>query len=247
MQTHYRPLRLNVGFLLSQTAGYSRQFDFLEEELALGSDLRIKTFTGHLLLNRTPQGIITQGDFLATLPAECARCLKDFITSVPITFEELFVYPPQNATDPLLAIGEDAHLDLEPILREFLIVNQPTRPLCRKDCLGLCPICGNNLNEEECSHPTEVEISILLPSKIRVQETSVRKTTAGVARKKIADRRLIVKTVKKKAAVKKPATGGKKAPAVKAAVKKTKTTGRKQSATRRKGTGGKRITIAKRK
>ena len=162
MHTLYRPLRLNVGFLLSQTAGYGRQFDFREESLALGSDIRVEEFTGHLQLNRTPQGIVAQGDFAAQLPAECARCLKSFSAPVSIHLEDLFVYPPQNATDPLLAVGDDAHLNLEPLMREYLLINQPTRLLCRPDCKGLCPVCGNDLNEKECHHPKEAEVHGIL-------------------------------------------------------------------------------------
>jgi uncharacterized protein len=155
MPGHYRPLRLNVGFLLSQNAGYTRAFDFQEAQLSLGSDLQVDSFEGHLVLHRTHQGIVAQGEFTAKLPAECARCLKDFLFIVPVTIEDLFVYPPPNTTDPLLVVGEDAHLNLEPILREYLMVNQPSRTLCREDCRGLCPICGNDLNIEVCSHPED--------------------------------------------------------------------------------------------
>jgi uncharacterized protein len=158
----YRPLRLNVGFLLSQTAGYGRQFDFREESLALGSDIRVEEFTGHLQLNRTPQGIVAVGDFAAQLPSECARCLKSFSAPISIHLEDLFVYPPQNATDPLLVVGDDAHLNLEPLMREYLLINQPTRLLCRPDCKGLCPICGNDLNEKECHHPEEAVVRGIL-------------------------------------------------------------------------------------
>lgn len=164
MNTHYRPLRLNVGFLLSQTAGYGRHFDFHEESITLGSDIRVEAFNGNLQLNRTPQGIVALGDFSAQLPAECARCLKAFSAPVSIHIEDLFVYPPQNATDPLLLVGEDAHLNLEPLVREYLLVNQPTRLLCRPDCKGLCPICGNDLNEKKCYHPEEAEVQGILTS-----------------------------------------------------------------------------------
>jgi uncharacterized protein len=164
VHTNYRPLRLNVGFLLSQTAGYGRLFDFREDSMTLGSDIRVEAFTGHLQLNRTPQGIVAKGDFTGGLPAECARCLTAFSAPVSIHLEDLFVYPPQNATDPLLLVGEDAHLNLEPLMREYLLVNQPTRPLCRPDCKGLCPICGNDLNEKECFHPEESEVREIMTS-----------------------------------------------------------------------------------
>ena len=164
MNTQYRPLRLNVGFLLSQTAGYGRHFDFHEERLTLGSDICVEEFTGHIQLSRTPQGIVALGDFSARLPAECARCLKAFSAPVAIHLEDLFVYPPQNATDPLLLVGEDAHLNLEPLVREYLLVNQPTRLLCRPDCKVLCPICGNDLNEKQCFHPEETEVQAIMTS-----------------------------------------------------------------------------------
>jgi uncharacterized protein len=190
VHTHYRPLRLNVGFLLSQTAGYGRLFDFHEESITLGSDIRVEAFTGHLQLNRTPQGIVALGDFSAQLPAECARCLKSFSSHISIHLEDLFVYPPQNATDPLLVVGEDAHLNLEPLLREYLLVNQPTRLLCRPDCKGLCPICGNDLNEKECHHPEETEIQgiltsglILSPEKKPVKEEAARPEPAKTGMK----------------------------------------------------------------
>jgi uncharacterized protein len=156
--SHYRPLRLNVGFLLNQTTGYSRTFDFQEEHLALGTDLKVESFEGHLVMLRTPQGVVGKGEFTAKLPAICVRCAKDFFQIVPVDIEDLFVYPPPNPIDPLLVVGEDAFINLEPIMREYIMVNQPTRALCREDCLGLCPICGNDLNEGPCSHPEESHV-----------------------------------------------------------------------------------------
>jgi uncharacterized protein len=153
--SQYRPLRLNVGFLLSQTTGYSRAFDFREEHLSLGPDIKLETFEGHLILQRTPQGIVARGEFAAKLPAECSRCTTDFLLTIPVSIEDLFVYPPPNPIDPLLVVGEDAYLNLEPIMREYILVDQPARALCREDCKGLCPICGNDLNEGPCQHPEE--------------------------------------------------------------------------------------------
>jgi uncharacterized protein len=222
MNTHYRPLRLNVGFLLSQTAGYGRLFDFHEDSITLGSDIRVEEFSGRLQLNRTPQGIVALGDFSAELPAECARCLKAFSAPVNIHLEDLFVYPPQNATDPLLVVGEDAHLNLEPIMREYLLVNAPTRPLCRPDCKGLCPICANDLNEGPCEHPEEAEVRGILTSAL-VLPAEKKSGKAGAAT-----------TVPEKAQRK----AGKKAATVKAAAAK-KTPSKKIAKTSSRKSGGK--------
>jgi uncharacterized protein len=220
VHTQYRPLRLNVGFLLSQSAGYGRQFDFRENKLNLGSDLQVEEFSGRVLLNRTPQGIVAMGDFSAQIPAECARCLKPFAAPVSIHLEDLFVYPPQNATDPLLSVGEDAHLNLEPLVREYVLINQPTRLLCREDCRGLCTVCGNDLNEGECSHPEEAQmnrapermliraaekqITAAAAKKTKAQAPAARASKASSAKKKPQKRKSAVKTPRKKT------TGGKK-------------------------------------
>ena len=227
VHTPYRPLRLNVGFLLSQTAGYGRQFDFLENKLNLGGDLQVEDFSGRISLTRTPQGIVAMGDFAARLPAECARCLKPFAAPVSIHLEDLFVYPPQNATDPLLAVAEDAHLNLEPLLREYILLNQPTRPLCRPDCKGLCTVCGADLNEEPNHHHKEEPAppysgQILLKTESKIEDPSIEKVVKKLAApappgdsvKKPPAKR---KTPQKKTAAKAPpktTKGGKKATAV---------------------------------
>ena len=228
MHTHYRPLRLNVGFLLSQSAGYGRQFDFREEKLNLGADLQVENFLGRAQLTRTPQGIVVQGDFSAQLSAECARCLNPFTAPISIQFEDLFVYPPQNATDPLLAVAEDAHLTLEPLVREYVLVNQPTRPLCRPDCKGLCPICGNDLNEGECQHPEE-EKALLIPERMLIRTAEKKeKSAAGKEKKSPPARRKKAPSGKKKQRAKKTT----------AKTPRKKATGGKKTSARKKTTGG---------
>jgi uncharacterized protein len=233
VHTNYRPLRLNVGFLLSQSAGYGRQFDFREARLNLGGDLQVEEFSGRVLLNRTPQGIVAQGDFSAQLPAECARCLKPFAAPVSIHLEDLFVYPPQNATDPLLAVGEDAHLNLEPILREYILINQPTRPLCREDCKGLCAVCGNDLNESECHHPVE-EPPGLLPEQLLVKTAIKKEKISAEAETKKQAAPMTPVPIRKAASVKKKKPD--KEPALKAPRKKAP--GGKKTPTGKKTTSG---------
>jgi uncharacterized protein len=232
VHTQYRPLRLNVGFLLSQTAGYGREFDFHEEKMTLGGDFHVEKFVGRILLNRTAQGIVAKGDFSTFLPADCARCLKPFSSPISIHLEDLFVYPPQYATDPLLTVGEDAHLNLEPLLREYLLINQPTRPLCRPDCKGLCPICGNDLNEGECHHPEEVQAPALLSERV-LGQSDTSKAIALI----LTDASISKPAKEKKAPApsgKAPAAKSKKVAAKKAPPKK-KTGGKKASAAKASG------------
>jgi uncharacterized protein len=148
------PLRINVGFLLHQGVGFSRNFDFDHPRVQVGSDLEVAGLKGSLRLTRTAQGLYAQGRLRASAPAECVRCLTEFDQRLEIEVADLFVYPPDQASDPLLSVPETGILDLSPLVREYLLLDIPLQPVCRSDCKGLCPECGNNLNETTCTHPT---------------------------------------------------------------------------------------------
>jgi len=156
-QKNHHPLRLNVGFLLHQSVGYSREFEFSAHRVQVAEDLDVIRFQGALRLTRTAQGLYGQGHFEAQLPLECVRCLEPFPVALHVKVDDLFVYPALGAPDPLLAIPETGILDLNGLLREYLLLDVPIQPLCRPDCLGLCPLCGANRNRETCHHP-DIEI-----------------------------------------------------------------------------------------
>lgn len=151
------PLRLNVGFLLHENVGYSRKFEFDYPSVQVAEDLDITTLTGWLRLTRTGQGLYAEGRLQASTAAECVRCLTSFQQALHMQISELLVFPPNLASDPLLAVPETGILDLNPIVREYLLLDLPLQPVCRADCRGLCPECGNNRNEAPCQHP-ELEI-----------------------------------------------------------------------------------------
>lgn len=143
-------LRLNVGFLLSQTAGYSREFEIEASAERVGEDLTLHDLHGRLRLTRTAQGLFAQGDLAAAVPAQCVRCLTEFSQPLSIHIADLFVTPPSQAGDPLLVVHDDMHLHLGPLVRESMLLDVPLQPLCQPDCKGLCPECGGDRNRNEC-------------------------------------------------------------------------------------------------
>jgi uncharacterized protein len=147
-----KPLRLNVGFLVNSLIGISRIFDFEAENLPAGEDLVLADFSGTAKISRTPQGLLVQGDFQGTIPLECVRCLSEFTQRMHWDFTELYAFKRENVTDSGLMMPEDAHIDLQPLVREYALLEIPINPLCRPDCKGLCVECGENRNEVDCGH-----------------------------------------------------------------------------------------------
>lgn len=152
MSDPHSPLRLNVGFVVAQSAGFSRDFPFDLPQINIAPDLHLSGLTGVVRVTRTPKGILLQGVFDTIIELECVRCLNSFSQALNIDFTELYAFSQRFVTDSGLIMPETGRIDLEPVLREYVVLEIPISPLCRPDCKGLCSICGNNLNESTCHH-----------------------------------------------------------------------------------------------
>jgi uncharacterized protein len=150
-----RPLRLNVGFLINVTIGTSRDFNFEYETMCLGDDFNVRDFTGVARFSRTPQGLLLQGEFSAGAELECVRCLENYSQDLKWSVTDLYAFDRRNMTESGLLVPEDGQIDLEPLLREYALLEIPISPLHSPDCKGLCPVCGENLNKTDCGHRPE--------------------------------------------------------------------------------------------
>ncbi len=102
-----------------------------------------------LRLESVVEGVLVTGAARATATGECVRCLEPVSMPVDVDLLELFVYPGQVAMDDEEASRLDGDLlDLEPVLRDQVVLDLPFQPLCREDCLGLCTVCGAQLNDD---------------------------------------------------------------------------------------------------
>lgn len=146
------PLRINAGFLINQSIGSSREIHFDHPEIQLSSDLDLKNLSGLARLSRTPKGVLVECDFSAEMKNECVRCLAEFTQSVETEFSEMYAFNKRAVTESGLILPDDGNIDLAPLLREYLLLEIPIRPLCRPDCKGLCMECGEDLNVTICEH-----------------------------------------------------------------------------------------------
>jgi uncharacterized protein len=124
---------------------------FDEPKVQVADDLVLDHLHGAVTFTRTPQGLYAQGALRATVGEQCVLCLTDVQQPLTSRISDLFIYPPENAPEDALTVGDDAHLDLVPLVRENMLISKPIRILCRPDCKGLCPSCGQNWNEGPCS------------------------------------------------------------------------------------------------
>ncbi|MFV0433780.1 MAG: YceD family protein [Leucobacter sp.] len=90
-------------------------------------------------LESVHEGILASVDVRTTMLAECGRCLKRFATPFQVEFQELFAYTPSEADE--YGVHGD-HVDLEPPLRDAVVLALPFQPVCREDCPGLDPETG---------------------------------------------------------------------------------------------------------
>lgn len=95
-----------------------------------------------------------------TLQAEvkhlCDRCLKEFSKEYELSLEHILVRSEEEALGDDDIVCEGLTLDLSETAVSDLLINLPTKVLCRDDCLGLCPECGANLNDGDCGCPGAV-------------------------------------------------------------------------------------------
>jgi uncharacterized protein len=116
-------------------------------------------------MRRDGEFLRVDGEADAGLSVQCDRCVEPFVMYVSGSFSLLvkrlaFDEPvPERNDDDETSGDEDIcfvdhnakSIDIAPYVRDAVILNVPMKILCSEDCRGLCPVCGNNLNESSCS------------------------------------------------------------------------------------------------
>ena len=85
-----------------------------------------------------------------TLSASCDRCLKEFETEYSFDFSHIVVPVINNDNDEYI-VADGECIELNEIAFTDLLLQLPSKNLCKEDCKGLCMVCGCDLNESECN------------------------------------------------------------------------------------------------
>lgn len=105
-----------------------------------------------LRLEAVMEGVLVSGSVVAPLAGECGRCLGEVNSTLQAELQELFVYPGLELDDDEMSRLDGDLLDLEPVLRDAVVLALPLTPVCREDCRGLCVDCGQPLDQLPPEH-----------------------------------------------------------------------------------------------
>ncbi len=113
-----------------------------------------------LRLESVAEGVLVSGTASGTAIGECARCLVEVHFPVTAKLRELYAYPESTTAattedDEIPRLIDDL-IDLEPLVRDEIVLELPIAPLCRPDCPGLCSECGERFDDLEPGHSHEI-------------------------------------------------------------------------------------------
>ena len=148
------PIAFNVAQLLRESVGASRQYTI---------EVAAPVERGVVELVRLNQQVLVRADVTVTERFECSRCLRPVAKAVHVVFDEVFeqdfdVTTGARREDPdaepgAFHIGGDHVIDITEAVRQYSEMAAPMQPLCSEDCPGLCPDCGVDRRNGECSCP----------------------------------------------------------------------------------------------
>lgn len=153
-------MEINVAQLLKSPIGAEREYEVSGEIDVLG-DGNFCSVAGKVNLTRTDRGVLVRGLLATDVGLTCSRCLSPCRCPLAINMVEEF-FPtidiitgarlPREEPDRF-TIDERHILDLTEAVRQAAVLTIPMKPLCSADCAGLCPDCGQNLNQGPCRCP----------------------------------------------------------------------------------------------
>ncbi len=154
---------MNVSQLLRDPIGSTRDVQ-IDETIDIAGDGKNQKIQGKCRLLRTQRSILVKCALNSEVELTCSRCLGKFRQPIKVKFEEEFLPtidvlsgvplpPPEDGN--AFTIDDQHILDLTEAVRQYSLLAIPMKPLCKKECAGLCATCGKNLNEGKCSCPDD--------------------------------------------------------------------------------------------
>lgn len=152
-------MQINVSQQLKAPIGSVRDYELSDYVEIAGSASLV---SGTARLTRTDRSILVRGTLHTELEVTCSRCLTPYGCPLTLNIEDEYFPTTDVLTGSRLSLPDevgfctiDEHhiLDLSEAVRQYALLVIPMKPLCHKDCAGLCSRCGHNLNLGACTCP----------------------------------------------------------------------------------------------
>jgi uncharacterized metal-binding protein YceD (DUF177 family) len=120
-----------------------------------GADVQLR-----LRLESVMEGVLVSGEIEAPLEGSCARCLEPIEDTLTLDVQELYAYEgsttEETSEEDEVRLVEGDFLDLEPMVRDTVVLSLPLSPVCDEDCSGLCVGCGQRIDDLPADHAHEI-------------------------------------------------------------------------------------------
>jgi uncharacterized protein len=136
-----------------------KSLDFMGEEICFVQPLQVEG-----TVTNTEVGFLVHGTASTVLSRQCGRCTEPFSDPLEVRFDMIYrqtesahhagsKQPTEEETDPEddVEYFKGNTIDLKDLILESVVMAIPMRAICTEDCRGLCPVCGQNLNEKTCT------------------------------------------------------------------------------------------------
>lgn len=109
-------------------------------------------------IGRITHGVYMEGHIEGVETETCVRCLEDFKRPTRVAIEEAFSedVAPKDALFSDVSPLVDRNIDLDDLVAQLLVVDEPMAAVCDERCLGICPVCGGNRNVTQCDCKEQV-------------------------------------------------------------------------------------------
>lgn len=134
--------RIPLDGVQEEVAYDPKAMDIERGDISLEQPIRVSAF-----ITKAEHEVLVRAHIRGVLHCSCGRCLQPFES--PLQAEMTMSY--EAAPTDILDITDD--------VRQEILLAYPMIPLCRRDCKGLCPVCGHNLNQEILPHTCRGKIS----------------------------------------------------------------------------------------
>ncbi len=144
-------MKINIADV---TCGQDLEFSFDADAKEVDIPADVCEFEGMIrvggVIQQTGAAYRIQGTIRCTKVFLCDRCLKPSMECQVHAFEEDFCLDGEQSEQESVILPEGEVIDITDLVRDTLLAAQPISNICKPDCRGLCPVCGTDLNLEQC-------------------------------------------------------------------------------------------------